>query len=387
MDYVQLAKDLAFEYDKKINFNQKYNLIDEDWECLYENYITFPFVKTAAGFPLVANEDLVEDVIFKFRKLLSETEYLIDQQEFYPIDQLCVYESLLNYKQGGSEIEEIKNDNFQEIYSRNIATALEFIWSSEITLVNISELFKIVSTDIIDFHPVQGSNMFRAVDLEVYNQYDRLIMNCLSYQEIEGAMTDLVNLMNLNNKRDEYSNLLICCLIKYCFLVVSPFYRYNEILEELLIIWFLSKQVNHLKYFAHNNLFKFNPEKLFAGFYEGRFSYQSQDISLFIFNQIGAINQKLMVYKDLKEISDNAVKGLNILTNREKDYLMIIMLSSFNGQYFNWEMLNDELKKCSKATTKAGVLKILNRLNEKGFLETQMVQKSKMFKLNNLHML
>ncbi len=375
-----IIQNLAEDYLGNVDIDQKYQFPPEKWQEIFQSYINFPSVKSPSGSFYVCNEFVVSNLMSEFKTLVERVEHLLPHNYFNYVKPASSYLEFLNYKLVGSKYEELEFDDTQ--MKKNIEHALEFISNADITKENLTELFKIVSKGNIDFHPVQGSSMFRAIDLAVYNQYDRLLFTCVDFQQIDQHISDLMELCNLNNRRDEYANFLLTHVIKAHFLRVSPFYRYNESLAELIVVWFLNRQEFKLNYLAHHNLFELNHQMYNRGLEEMRFSYNGRDLTYFIKDQIKMINIHLEAYDYIKVASDFSVGELDMLTARERDYVMIVLCSHLRDQFFNWEMINDELKRSNIATTKAGVLKILNRLVAKELLVAKVVGKSKLFKIN-----
>ncbi len=381
MNYKQLAKDIANDNSIVEEINLKYELKEVDWLKLYSEYINFPVLRNNLGYNYVGNEYMINYEVISLKNNISEVEYLISNER--DIWQVTNFDLNINmvYKTNGDCIDDLSD--YLPKFKTNYENALKFIEANEITSDNLTKLWQVLGHDIIDFHPVQGPKMYRAVDLELYNHFDRLLVNCIPYNSIEQAVDDLVKLASFTNERDEYANLLIAVLIKIYFLKIAPFYRFNEQMADLFCLWFLKKQKYRLLYFPTNYILSLNVEQLNRGFTDNRFSYREQDISLLMSGMIKALNSYFEAFKYIKKASDILVSDLDILTTRERDYLFIILTSKFQQDYFNWEMVNDELKKIDAKTTKAGVLKILNRLEQKKIILSVLVGRSKMFKINS----
>ncbi len=375
-----IIQNLAEDYLGNVDIDQKYKFQPEKWQELYQSYINFPIVKSASNSFYVCNELVVSELMSEFKMLIERVEHLVPKDYFNYIQSDDAYLEFLEYRLIGSDYEEI--DFNEQQMKENINAALTYINEAEISSENLTELFKIVSKGNIDFHPVQGSSMFRAIDLAVYNKFDRLLYTCVDFQQIDQQIIELIELCNLNNHRDEYANFLLMHVIKAHFLRISPFYRYNELMAELVVVWFLNRQEFTLKFLAHHKLFNLNYQMYSRGLEQLRFSYNGRDLTYWIKDQIQMINNHLEAFNFIKVASDFSVAELDLLTTRERDYIMIILCSHLRDQFFNWEMINDELKRSNIATTKAGVLKILNRLVAKELLVTKVAGKSKLFKIN-----
>ncbi len=381
MNYKQLANDIAIDNEIVEEINLKYNLSEVDWLKIYQQYINFPVLKNNLGYNYVANEMMVNFQIIALKKNISQVEGILNNvNELWNHNNYQLNVNLV-YKENGNDIATLTD--YKEQYKLNYEQALTFIETEEISVPNITKLWQILGNKIIDFHPVQGALMYRAVDLEIYNQHQRLLTPCITFNQIEQQINELVKLCTFKNDRDEYANLLIATLIKIHILKLAPFYRFNEPLADLIALWFLQKQKYKFYYFPTNYVLSFNPQVLSRAICDNRFSYRMQDISLLMSGMLEAVNNYLSAYIYIKNASDILVGDLDILTSRERDYLFIILTSHFRTDYFNWEMLNDELAKVAAQTTKAGVLKILNRLEQKGIISSEMVQRSKMFKINS----
>ncbi len=382
MNLQNIAQDLAKDYLGNVDIDEKYKFELDMWQKIYKTYIQFPSLKSNSGSYYACNELVVSELMSEFKSNLTKVEHLLDDRYFQFNFTSDAYLEILKYQVIGSSYDENDYPNFNESLTDNLQAAKTFIELNEITLENITELFKVVSKGIIDFHPVQGINMYRAVDLAIYNQFDRLILTCVDFVQIDQQMHDIIELCNLNNRRDEYANFLLAQVLKAHFLRISPFYRYNELMAELLVVWFNLKQEFNLPYVVHNNLFKLDYLEFYSGLEKLRFSPRQRDITFWIKNQITMINRHLQAFAFIKVASDISIEELDLLTMRERDYLMIIICSHLKEQFFNWEMLNDELKRSEIDSTKAGVLKILNRLVMKDLLIAKTVGKSKLFKIN-----
>ncbi len=382
MNYLNLSNDLANDYRGNVDINAKYQFTDDMWMEIYKFYIKFPLLKSESSSYYVANEPYISNLISELKNNISKVEHLIDLEDYQFCFSKYAYLEFLNYKLIGSAYEDIEFDNFDDQLKLNLIKVEEYIKNNEITVANITEVYKLLSHSIIEFHPVQGANMYRAVDLSIYNQFDRLIMICVDMNQISQHMHDLVELCNLNNKRDEYANFLMSNVLKAHMIRISPFYRYNEIMADIIVTWFLSKQQFVLPYVATHQLFKLDYQAFTKGLEDLRFSAMSRDLTVYIAEQIKMLNRNLHCIELLKNASDISVGDLDLLTTREQDYIKVILNSHLYLQFFNWEMLNDELKRSNMATTKAGVLKILNRLVDKQLLNTKVVGKSKLFKIN-----
>ncbi len=381
MNYKQLANDIAIDNEIVEEINLKYNLSEVDWLKIYQQYINFPVLKNNLGYNYVANEMMVNLQIVALKKNISQVEGILPSvNELWNVNTNQLNINLV-YKENGNEIAGLSD--YKDQYKQNYEQALSFINSEEISVENITKLWQILGNKIIDFHPVQGALMYRAVELEIYNLHHRLMTPCITCEQITQQIKALVKLCTFKNERDEYANLLIATLIKIHLLKLAPFYRFNEQLADLVALWFLQKQKYKLYYFPTNYLLSFNSQLLNRAICDNRFSYRMQDISLLMSGMLEAINNYLSAYIYIKNASDILVSDLDTLTNRERDYLFIILTSHFRTDYFNWEMLNDELAKVAAQTTKAGVLKILNRLEHKGIISSELVQRSKMFKINS----
>lgn len=381
MNYKQLANDIAVDNQIVEEINLKYSLSEVDWLKIYQQYINFPVLKNNLGYNYVANEMMVNFQIVGLKKNISLVEGILPNvNELWNVNNYQLDVNLV-YKENGNDIAELTD--YKEQYKLNYEEALAFISIEEISVSNITKLWQILGKKIIDFHPVQGALMYRAVDLEIYNHHQRLLTPCITFEQIAKQIEALVKLCTFKNERDEYANLLIATLIKIHVLKLAPFYRFNEQLADLIALWFLQKQKYKFYYFPTNYLLSFNNQMLSRAICDNRFSYREQDISLLMSGMLEVINNYLAAYIYIKNASDILVSDLEILTNRERDYLFIILTSHFRTDYFNWEMLNDELAKLGAQTTKAGVLKILNRLEQKGIISSEMVQRSKMFKINS----
>ncbi len=381
MNYKQLANDIAIDNEIVEEINLKYSLSEVDWLKIYQQYINFPVLKNNLGYNYVANEMMVNFQIVALKKNISQVEGILPNiHELWNTNNNQLNINLV-YKENGNDITDLSD--YKDQYKLNYEEALTFISNEEISVFNITKLWQILGQKIIDFHPVQGALMYRAVDLEIYNHHQRLLTPCITSEQITKQIEALVKLCTFKNERDEYANLLIATLIKIHLLKLAPFYRFNEQLADLVALWFLQKQKYKFYYFPTNYLLSFNSQLLSRAICDNRFSYREQDISLLMSGMLEVINNYLTAYIYIKNASDILVSDLDILTNRERDYLFIILTSHFRTDYFNWEMLNDELAKLGAQTTKAGVLKILNRLEQKRIISSTMVQRSKMFKINS----
>lgn len=381
MDYKQLAKDIGNDQLIVDEINHKYELIEDDWLKLYQEYINFPVLKNNRGYNYVANDEAINKQIINLKKNISQVEFLIKHERDIWVTKSEALNYNLVYKSNGVNIPDLVN--YANQYKVNYQLAQEFILNNELTIANISKLWEILGQKIIDFHPVQNELMYRAVEFEIYNHQDRILTSCTVKDQITDHMDALIRLAAFDHERDEYANLLIAILIKINFLQIAPFYRFNEQMADLICLWFLKQQKFHLYYFPTNYLLSFNSEILNQGLSDNRFSYREQDVTLLLGGMLAGLNNYLTAFKYLKKASDILISDLDILTNRERDYLFIVLTSHFKEQYFNWEMLNDELKKIDAATTKAGVLKILNRLEEKKIISSELIGRSKMFKINS----
>lgn len=382
MDYQKINQDLSLDYMQNCDINQKYDFSSENWHQIYAAYINFPNIKSRLGSFYVCNEIVANQLISDFKNKLENVEHLLPKGYFTFDFNNYSYLEILHYKIIGGNYEEINFPNFDETLKSNLLSAQNLIEQEKISVEAITQLFKIISKDIIEFHPVQGANMYRAVDLAAYNEFDRLIFTCSEFHLIIEQMQDLVELCELNPKRDEYANFLLSHVIKAQFLKISPFYRFNELMAELIVVWFLKEHDFTLNYLSHQSLFNINHQKFYSGLEQNRFSFNERDLSFWIKDQIEMIIYHLQAFDYIKKASDISIADFEFLTSRERDYIMTILCSHLREQFFNWEMINDELKRSGIDSTKAGVLKILNRLVLKEILITKPMGKSKLFRIN-----
>ncbi len=263
-------------------------------------------------------------------------------------------------------------NNRNEQIVKNMIQAINYVSTKpEFNKENLNILYKILSDGCLEESQIL-KGYYR--DAPVYiDRYD-----CCDVDKIEDCMNSLFTFVNSNIQNHKYDTLMPH-IAHYYIVYVHPYFDYNGRTARMVSLWismlldegqglpiYLSEAINDNK---HN-------------YYEALRETRDMenDLSYFIIYLYKIAIKYYFVYKNVDYIEERLLKKGNSLTTTEKVYIKKILVN-FIDTYFDYKRF---IEYANIDVSKQGALKMLNRFEEYGVLESIINDKKvKLFKINN----
>lgn len=195
--------------------------------------------------------------------------------------------------------------------------------------------------------------------------------------KIEDCMNSLFDYVNEVLKSDDaISNICLPFIAHYYIVYIHPYFDYNGRIARMVQLWLM--RLTNCLLIGLSEAINDNKNDYYKAIDNTR--YSKNDLTYFLIYLFKLQNNYALIQKNIEDINNNVMNSGESLSANEIHYLKRIIHNKDKVLWFNYKKFM-ELEGLD--ITKQGALKILNKFESFGFLETKInSKKEKIFKLN-----
>lgn len=299
---------------------------------------------------------------------------IISSRIFSEVEGTMNVENVPTTRRRTAELIENKREpqNEEDIIVINMNEGINFVLEGKsFNKENLLELYTILSKDCLLAGQEIPDGMFYRNDEVNVGGYD----GC-PYDKIDKYMDDLfIYVNNCISKKINYDYL--AHIAHYYILYIHPYFDFNGRTARMVSLW-INKLCGHdlIPYFISEAINQ-NKKKYYKALVDSR--EMKNDITYFLKYVFNISISYFYCYKNIEEICKELLKKNIILTQTERHYFKLILLS--NDSDFTYKMF---LKYINNNMSKQAALKILNNFEEYGLLTSRIVSsKEKVFRIKD----
>lgn len=254
----------------------------------------------------------------------------------------------------------------------NMYKGLKYIFEvDDFNKDTLKELYNILSDKCLNDEDLLNDRYYRNDMVYIASH------NGCPVDKIEDCMNSLFDYVNEVLKSDDATSKICLPFIAHYYIVyIHPYFDYNGRIARMVQLWLM--RLTNCLLIGLSEAINDNKNDYYKAIDNTR--YSKNDLTYFLIYLFRLQNNYALIQKNIEDINSNVMNSGESLSANEIHYLKRIIHNKDKVLWFNYKRFM-ELEGLD--ITKQGALKILNKFESFGFLETKInSKKEKIFKLN-----